>query len=175
MLKGKQTNICVNEARKLLFFEGQELAYNYRTGQWTAVPAYDGLGMYSLRGATGENATIGLVQFSGLNLDLSAPTTSDVPQEAVLTTGSTDPNPGGRSVVKGVRPLVNGGTYSVRVGSQDYLGDDIFWSPYESINSRTRMANFREEGRYLRTEITISGGFTAAQGADLEIEPQGRV
>jgi len=45
----------------------------------------------------------------------------------------------------------------------------------QTVNSRTNMANFRKEGRYGRVEVTIEGGFTTAQGADIEFTPQGKV
>ena len=40
----KQVNTVANPARHLIFFEGADLAYNYKTNQWTSVPAYNLLG-----------------------------------------------------------------------------------------------------------------------------------
>ena len=168
----KQRNIVVNKARHLIFFEGSDVAYNYKTQQWTATPAWTGLGMYSFNSKTSD---IGLVRFSAGSVDLQTQGSSGVPQTAVITTGATDPNTGGRAVVNGVRPLGNGGTFSVRVGVQDDIGDTVTWSTATSVNSRTNMANFRSEGRYVRAEVTISGGFTTAIGADIDVTTQGRV
>lgn len=168
----KQQNIAVNSARHLIFFEGSDVAYNYKTGQWTAVPAYTGLGMYSINSKT---SNIGLVIYSSGSVDLQEQFTSYPAEDAVFTTGAIDPNQGGRSVVTGFRPLVNGGTYSVRIGVQEDVGDSPTWSTATSVNSRSKMANFRSEGRYVRAELTITGGFETAVGADVEFSNAGQV
>lgn len=168
----KQQNIAVNKARHLIFFEGSDVCYNYKTGQWTAVPAYTGLGVFGINEKEGD---IGLVRFSSGSVDLQTQATAGPAQDAKLTTGATDANPEGRSVVQGVRPLVNGGTLSVRVGVQEDIGDAVTWSTATSVNSRSNMANFRSEGRYVRGEVTITGGFTTALGADIDVRPAGKV
>lgn len=167
----KQRNIAVNRARHLVFFEGSDVCYNYKTKQWTATPAWTGLGMYSVNSKSND---IGLVRFSAGSVDLQTQGTA-VPQAAVITTAAADINQGGRSVVNGVRPLANGGTLSVRVGVQEDIGGTVTWSTATSVNSRTNMANFRSEGRYVRAEVTITGGFTTVLGADIDVTPQGRV
>ena len=57
----KQVNTVANPARHLIFFEGADLAYNYKTNQWTSVPAYNGLGLYGINSETG---IIGIVRYS---------------------------------------------------------------------------------------------------------------
>lgn len=168
----KQSNIAVNEARHLIFFEGTELAYNYKTQQWTEVPAYDGLGLFSVNN---RNRVIGLVRFSSGSVDLQEQSVNDPKQDATITTASPNIVPGGRAVVTGVRPIANGGTYSVRVGTLDDIDGTVSWSTATSVNSRSNMANFRAEGRYHRTELTITGGFTTCMGADIDFTPQGKV
>ncbi len=168
----KQQNICVNRARHLVFFEGSDLCYNYKTGQWSTVPAYNGIGMYSVNS---ETADIGLVRFSSGSVDLQTQTTSHDPQTAVITTGSPNINPGGRAVVHGVRPIANGGTYSVRVGTLDDIDGTVSWSAATSVNTRSNMASFRAEGRYHRIELTVTGGFTTLLGADIDFTAQGKV
>lgn len=168
----KQSNIAVNKARHLIFFEGTELCYNYKTQQWSEITAYDGLGMYSINSKAHD---IGLVIFSSGSVDLQAQSTSFPAQTAVLTTAATDPNEGGRSVLTGVRPRSNGGTHAVRVGVQDSISGAVTWSASTSVHSRSGMANFRSEGRYLRIEDTITGGFTSFIGADVDFTPAGRV
>ena len=168
----KQANVAINPSRNMVFFEGADLAYNYKTEQWTTVPAYNGYGIF---GVDGAGASIGLVVFSSGSVHLQFQTTNYVAQTAILTTGSRDINQGGRTVVNGVRPLVNGGTSTVRVGIQDDLVDAITWSTVTSVHARSGMANFRSEGRYVRAEVTIAGGFTTAMGADVDFTEQGRV
>ena len=168
----KQANIAVNKARHLIFFEGTELCYNYKTQQWSEIPAYDGLGMFSTNSRSHD---IGLVIFSSGSVDLQEQSISYAAQDAKLTTAAKDLNTGGRCVVQGVRPRGNGGTFAVRVGTQDDIEAAVTWSASASVNARSNMANFRSEGRYVRAEITITGGFTAFFGADIDFEPQGLV
>ena len=168
----KQQNIAVNKARHLIFFEGSDVCYNYKTGQWTAVPAYTDVGLYSVNS---KNGVIGMVRFSAGSVDLQLQSSGYPAQDATITTGARDLNQEGRAIVNGIRPLVNGGTYSVRVGVQDDIGDAVTWSTARSVNSRSKMANFRSEGRFIRGEITITGGFTTALGADVEFSPAGQV
>jgi len=169
---GKQTNIVANKARHLIFFEGEDLCYNYKTDQWSLVSAYDTYGLFSVNSKT---ADIGLVVFSAGSVHLQTQATTDDAQTATFETGAIDMNTGGRTVVTGVRPLINGGTTTVRVGAQDNPGGTVTYSTSTSLNSRTQMANIRREGRYVRAEITIAGGFTTFLGADVEFSPQGRV
>lgn len=164
--------VVSNQGQGLVFFDGSDLAYNFKTNQWTSVPAYNGLRMFTINDSS---SIIGLVRFSSGSVDLQSQSSSGVAQTATITTGAVDANQGGRTVVTGVRPLANGGTHTVRVGVQDNVGDAVTWSTSTSPNSRTGMANFRAEGRYVRIENTITGGFTTAMGADIEFSPRGKV
>ena len=110
MAQTKQTNIVANKQRHLIFFESEELCYNYKTGQWSEITAYDGLGMFSVNSKTSD---IGLIVYSGGAVDLQEQTTSDVAQTATFETGAQDLNQGGRTIVNSVRPLINGGTTAV--------------------------------------------------------------
>jgi hypothetical protein len=168
----KQTNIVANPSRGLVFFEGEELCYNYKTNQWTKVPAYDTYGMF---GVDSNTQDIGLVVYSAGSVDLQIQDENDVAQAATLATGATDPNEGGRVVVTGVRPLINGGSPTVQVGCQTSLTASTDWSTATSPNSRTGMANFRKEGRYVRVSVSVSGGFNHIVGADVDFTPAGSV
>jgi len=168
----KQSNIAVNPARKLAFFEGQNLCYNYGTGQWSRIPAYAGLGYYSVND---KDYDIGLVIYSSGSVDLQNQFTTGPSPDATITTGAVDLNEGGRTVVTGVRPLINGGTTTVKVGVQDSIGGTVSWSSATTPNSRTKLANVRSEGKYIRAEFTITGGFTTALGMDVDFTPRGRV
>jgi len=168
----KQTNIVANKARHLIFFENSDLAYNYKTDQWTAIPAYTGLGVF---GVNNKAFDIGLVRFSASAVDLQSQDSNDVAQTALLETGATDPNQGGRAVINGVRPLANNGTYTVRVGMQESVSGAVSYSSAVSPNSRSGYCNFRSEGRYVRVELTVTGGFTTLIGADIDLANQGKV
>ena len=168
----KQTNIVGNPSRGLVFFEGEVICFNYKTNQWSRVPAYDGYGIFSV---DDNGYDIGLVVYSAGSVDLQVQEISDVAQDATISTGATDPNEGGRGIVTGVRPLINGGAPTVQVGSQDSLTDSTDWTTATAINSRTGMANFRKEGRYVRVSVSVSGGFNHIVGADVDFTPSGSV
>jgi len=168
----KQTNIVANPSRALIFFEGEELAYNYKTGQWTKVPAYDGYGFFSVDDKTYD---LGLVVFSGGAVDFQVQQNTDPQQDATIATGAASLNDGGRAFVQGVRPLVNGGTPSVLVGTQDEMSDSADWSSATSVNSRSGIAPFRKDGRYHRLEVQIADDFNHMVGAEVDFEPSGQI
>lgn len=168
----KQTNLVANPERYLIFSEGDELVYNYKTDQWSRVPAYDALGMFSVRDKTKD---IGLIRYSSGSVDIQSQATSDDAQAAILATGASDFNTGGRCVVTGVRPLVNMPSgLTVQVGGQDDVGDSTDWTATTSVYSRTNMANFRKEGRYMRILVNATG-FNTLIGADVEWTEAGEV
>ena len=168
----KQTNIAANPARGLIFFEGQELCYNYKTQQWTRVPAYDTYGMFSVNS---NNYDIGLVVFSSGSVELQEQQLTDVAQDATLSTGAVDLSSGERSMVTGVRPRWNGdGTITVQVGSQDTISESTDWTTATSVNSRSNIAAFRKEGLYLRGSVTVTGGFNQLVGLDVDFTPSGK-
>ena len=167
----EQRNVAINQAIDCVFFEDNDLCYNYRTGKWTRIPAFNGMTYYTKSTSTG---IIGQVVKSGNSVDLQD-ATSGVASTAILTTQEADPNEGGRAVTLGVRPLVNGGTVTVRVGTRNDQDDAVSFTSAISLNSRTKKADFLKEGRYHRAEITITGGFTTAMGADIEFRPAGNV
>lgn len=155
-----------NPAIQTVFFSNN-LAYNYVTQQWTRVPDIEPkISIDSATGIIGQHDS----EF-GNGYD----STGGTPLTATFETGSADLNPGGRAVVTGVRPFVNGGTVTVRVGRQENLDDSVTYSASTSINHRSGMADLRIEGRYQRVELTIAGGFTTAQGIEIEYSPQGYV
>lgn len=170
-MAGRQTNIALNTERGLAFFEGEDLAYNYRTGQWTALPAYNGLQYF---GINRKGTSVGLLRESSGSYDFQEQDATGVVQDVVLETGETDLNPGGRAFVSAVRPKHDGGTATVRVGHRDNLTASVSYTSATSVNSRTNAANFRDEGRYHRVEVTFSG-VTTAIGADVEFTPAGRL
>lgn len=173
-----------NADRDLVFFPGglssaddSWLCYNYKTGQWSSVSAYAGFELFSV---FGKFRDIGVIRYSGSAVDLQPQDSGDVAQTATITTTAKEPAPGGRGVVEGVRPLSNGGTHAIRVGIQDDQADSVTWVTGTSLNARSRMSNFRgnantPEGRYIRVEDTITGGFESAIGAYIDAFPQGEV
>ena len=167
----KQTNLVSNPSRGLVFFEGEELCYNYKTNQWSRIPAYDGYGMFTV---DSNQYDIGLVVFSSGSVDLQIQDFAGIKQDATISTGAMEGNPGGRFRITAVRPLVNGGSPTVQAGSQDSITDSVDWATARSPNTRSGLAGFRQEGRYGRVSVSVSGGFNHIVGADVEGQPSGR-
>ena len=115
----EQQNVVVNTKQNLVFFGNKDLCYNYKTGQWSRVPAFSGQGYYSIISTDG---IIGQVITSGASVDLQT-STSGAAVTALVTTQEADPNQFGRAVSKGVRPLLSGGTAKVRVGVRDSVNE----------------------------------------------------
>lgn len=166
-----QSNVVANIGIDTVFFEGRDLAYNYVTGQWTLLSALSSDTYYPIDDADG---VVGQIVYSGTAVDLQT-SAGGVAQTATITTGDSDLNQGGMTYIGGVRPLVDGGTWTVRVGSRPNLSTSISWSTSTSVTAATGMADFREEGRYQRFEFTNSDGFNTAMGADIDAEPAGKI
>lgn len=161
----KQTNIVSNPERHLIFFEGEELAYNYATDQWSRVPAYDNYGMYTVKD---KSYDIGLVVYSSGSVDLQEQQVSDDAQNACIATGAIDLNQGARTMISGIRPLINGGTVTVQAGSRDDVGDSVDWATARSVNARSGFAGFRTEGRYMSAQVNVTGDFNTLMGVDVD-------
>lgn len=164
-------SVASNMDRNLVFFESQNLCYNYVTQQWTRLPALDGRGYYSLHDKADLVGQSVIVSESAYSQTSSGGT----PQAVTVTTGDNDTNQGGRTFLGGVRPLTDGGTWAVRVGSRDTLSTTPSFSTSTSVTDRTGFADFREEGRYQRVELTNSDGFNTLMGVDIDFEPAGEV
>lgn len=167
-----QSNVCVNEAIRCVFFESQNLCYNYKTQQWTRLPALDGYSYFSVNGETDVvGRTVVLGTLGGLTSSAGG-----AAQDATIVTGATDPNQFGHTVVNGVRPRVVGdSTTEIQVGTQNQIDDSVTWYTGTAINSRTGYSDLRAEGRYIRVQQKHTGGFTTAHGADIDFAPQGKV
>lgn len=172
-----QQDTAVNPGIHTVFFGDHDLAYNYKTNQWTRCPAFAGNGYYSIDSADG---VIGQIVWSGNVIDLQT-STGGVGATATIVTGEFELNPGGRAVVDSTRPITDGASLtSVRIGVRDKPSDSVTWATGTALNSRTGQSNFRggdnkPEGRYHRAEFVFGGGFTTISGADFEFYEAGKV
>lgn len=93
---------------------------------------------------------------------------------ATIDLGEQQPFPGRRAQVKNARPLVDGGTPSVAVGTRNRLVDSVSFNSATAMNSLGACPQ-RANGRYVRGEITIPAGtnWTHCQGLELEATPAG--
>lgn len=80
---------------------------------------------------------------------------------------------GGRSMLRAIKTLVDGGTHAVKVAIRNNLADTETWSDYVPQAPSGRFAT-RQSGRYHRIRVEISGGFTDALGVDLYHKARGK-
>jgi len=171
-----QLNIAINEAISCVFFEDNNLVFNYKTNQWSRTPIYAGLSYFDYHDS---DAIIGVVIFSGDSGDLSggrANFDSAAPADALFVTGETDPNQQGRFVTTGVRTLVNESANTVvkaRIGYRDTISATVNFTATATPSAVTNISPFRQDARYHRAEIEIEGGFDTALGIDVQGYPQG--
>lgn len=94
---------------------------------------------------------------------------------AILTTGEAEWNPGGYARVQGVRPYVDvtANAVTVAVGSRNDQQSAATYTAETTADSRSGFCGFRNEARYHRARITITGTFNAAQGLEFQVVPSG--
>ena len=168
----EQQNVVVNPEINCVFFESQNLCYNYKTNRFTRIPGFDGQGYFSI---SNKNGVIGQIVFSGTSVDFQT-SENGVALDALIETGDTDPNAEGRWVTTGIRPLINESANTavkVRVGTRDTISASVDFTSTTAPSTVNGVANLRTEGRYHRLEVEIEGGFDTALGADFEGYNQG--
>ena len=165
------------------------LIYNWETGKWTRVEITDHFLFNSLtRGYTldgldaistdidsftesldSRNWNANNAVISGFNTSYRLVDYTGAALAARIETQEQEIFPGRRSVVKGVRPVVNGGpTVTVNVGSRALQSDSASYSSNASVNTQTGWHNTRQEGRYHRFRIDTSGAFDHLVGFDVD-------
>jgi hypothetical protein len=93
----------------------------------------------------------------------------------VFETGESELNPGGLAYVGGAKPLLDSSNWTMQIGKRADQATAVSWSSAVSPNSRTGKADFREDGRYHRARVTVTGTFNAAQGVQFDAIPSGEV
>jgi hypothetical protein len=169
-----QRDVVSNIGIQTVFFQDGDLAYNYKTGQWTHLPAFNGNGYVSIED---QDAVIGQIVVNGDSIDYQI-STGGVAQTAVVETGEFDLNVGGRTTISGVRPLLDkstGTSVTVLIGERDDQSEAVTYHTLSSENSRTGKHDGRVDGRYVRTKVMITGGFDTLTGADVDHVPSGLV
>lgn len=96
---------------------------------------------------------------------------------ATFETGEFELNEAGRAFIDGVKPNVeSSGTAPsmvCRIGYRDSLGTSPTYTATTTPNTRTGVANFRVDAKYLRLETQITGNFEKATGVEFDAEPAG--
>lgn len=169
-----QKTVAVNPGIHTVFFEDGNIAYNYKTGQWTEQSGFLGRTYYSI---DSDNGIIGQVVQSGKSFDLQT-SEGGVVLSANFETGERDFNPGGRTTITGVRPLIRqaatGTSVQVRAAFRAGLTEHPTYTTLVE-NTRSGMWHGRVDGRYGRIWMQVSGGFETVMGADVDFTPSGLV
>jgi hypothetical protein len=168
------------------------IMYNYTTQRWTTADvSLQILGQSQTPGFTLEqlddiNSSIdaldvsfdspiwaaGRIQLSAFNNDKKLGVFSNTPDTSSFTTTELDAE-GRRSVIRSVRPIIDGGTVTVQVGSRPKQGDDVVFNSAVSLNDSGE-APMRQTNRYHRIKTNITGEFTNSYGVDVEFVQEGK-
>jgi hypothetical protein len=110
----------------------------------------------------------------GFTADYEIGTFAGTPGTAVIDGAEAELNPGFRSFISGVSPMVQTqSSVTVSIGTRNALSDAVSYAPAVSVNSRTRFADFRKDSRYARCRVSIVGDFPAAQGVTYRAQRAG--
>jgi hypothetical protein len=92
----------------------------------------------------------------------------------IIESAEMEAHPGLYTRIHGVKPLVTGSpTITVALGTRNSLSDSVTYTAETTPTSRTGFADFRNESRYARYRVTLTGSFDAAIGAELQATPGG--
>lgn len=180
-IQPEQKNVVVNPSMNLVFFQDQALAFNYKTNQWTRLPAVSGRGFFAVQDS---DRVLGTIETSGVTSKMiqDSNIASATVATATIATGEFEPNEGGKVLIDGVRPIHNGGdtSLSVNLTVRDLLSEAVATCTGTALNSRTRMANFRAAanrpvGRWISASFSYPSAFTTLTGAEFEFFPAGKV
>jgi hypothetical protein len=167
-----------------LTFNDHALLFNYTTGRWTHAEVNTVL---ALTGRTRSYTLEELDAFGTLET-LPASLDSEVWQggagfpavitqnyklasfdgtalEAMLETGSFGLD-GRRTFVNGIRPLIQGGTAQITLGTQKTLDEAVTWGTEMATTTATGKADFRSSAFFHRVRARVPSGFTKAVGID---------
>ena len=95
------------------------------------------------------------------------------PMDATVDTQEFRSEPGQRVEITNVRPLVDGGTSTVMIGTRESQTNSSSWSAVVSVNARGE-CNRIQSGRFARIRVMASGAWKHIQGADIFIRKAGR-
>lgn len=117
----------------------------------------------------------GALALTAFNSSHQGATFDGSPLTAVLETSEYCDDSRQMTHIKSVRPLVDGSAASVQiqVGTRSTQQENYSWGASCSVNNLGE-ANPRSKARFQRIRASISGGFTDAQGVDIDARPAGR-
>lgn len=179
--------------------ESALLGYNYKNGRWcyaeddieemvdltTPAITIDGL---DLLYATIDDVTPafdsrlftgGLPLFAVFTTDHHLATLTGAPKAATFDTWEMQHTPGRRTFVKGVRPVLDATTFTMKIASASrYSGSAMSFGTAVSPNTRSGMCEFRSDGLLHQYRLQIAAGetWTQVDGLDdFDLNPSGLV
>jgi hypothetical protein len=79
-----------------------------------------------------------------------------------------------RTTVMRARPMVDGsGTVMLSIGSRSLSQGDLVWSPISPRDPTTGWCNIRQQGRFHRARLTLTGNFSQATSMQFDAVPAG--
>jgi hypothetical protein len=103
---------------------------------------------------------------AAFNQDYASGSFSGDVLEANLYTKEFTFTDGGRTQLNGFRPIIQGGSFTARVGTRNSQGDSVTYSSVLTPGSEGRCTS-RENARYHRFWITVSGEWQHAIGIEI--------
>lgn len=109
----------------------------------------------------------GTPRFGAFNTSNVLGTLSGSPETATIETAEVQLSANKRTLVNAVRPLVQGGTTQIQIGSRNVQSADTTWSATATTNSNGR-ATLRKNARYHRFRAIVTGNWDYAMGVEVE-------
>lgn len=173
-----------------------QLIYNWQLQRWSRVNVSDHLMFINLtRGYTldtldevstdidsftesfdSRNWTASNAVISGFNSSLQMVDYTGPSLSAKIESQEIEVHSGRRSVITGIRPIINGApTVTVKVGVRSLQSQSPFYSSASTVNPRTGWHDMRIEGRFQRVQINTVGNFEKIVGFDINASKGGYV
>lgn len=101
-------------------------------------------------------------------------TFSGTPAVAVIDSQESELHPGLRTFISGIKPIVqDNSAVTVALGTRDSFSDSVTYTSDIALTSRTGVADFRKDARYVRARVNVTGDFPAAQGIHFQAQEAG--
>lgn len=101
-------------------------------------------------------------------------TFTGTPGVATLESPEVELNPGLRTHISGVKPIVQtNSAVTVAIGTRNSEADAVAYSGEITPTTRTGVADYRSDARLSRARVKITGDFPAAQGIYFQQQPGG--
>jgi hypothetical protein len=165
------------------------LIYNFKTQRWTSgTTTVDRIASTSTPAVTLEGLDVygnldtimtsfdsrlwlgGKLQLAGVN-GAKIVTFTGANATAYLETGDIEV-PGSTSAITMVKPIVDDGSASVAVESRRLLNQTVTFGSQTAADAENRVS-IRSVGRYHRLQLTPTGNWTSAVGADIDLNGLG--